>query len=220
MNPRTLQPGTPRRRRLATGRGRFATLAALAAAVATGLLAGCVHRSGGTWMISSASTPEGWPDLTPVGEVHIREYPAYRAAGTGDASGMRPSFMKLFNHIKQHDIAMTAPVEMTYSAGDQSKPRLETMAFLYRSPTLGEPGTEGQVTVADQPPQTYASVGVRGSYSQANYTRGLDILDRYLAEHPEWHAVGPARHLGYNSPFVPWFLRYGEVQIPVEPAAE
>ena len=43
----------------------------------------------------------------------------------------------------------------------------------------------------------------------------LDTLETWLAGHPEWTAAGPPRMLGYNSPFVPWFLKYAEVQLPV-----
>lgn len=37
----------------------------------------------------------------------------------------------------------------------------------------------------------------------------------WLTEHPEWTAAGPPRSLAYNSPFVPGFVKYSEVQIPV-----
>lgn len=41
---------------------------------------GCVHRSGGEWMFASAPLPEGWPTITPVGEVAVKDYPVYRVA--------------------------------------------------------------------------------------------------------------------------------------------
>ena len=52
----------------------------LVAAATSLVLAGCVRTSGGTWYFDSAPLPEGWPELTPVGWVEIREYPSYRAA--------------------------------------------------------------------------------------------------------------------------------------------
>ena len=42
--------------------------------------AGCLRVSNGTWYIKSAATPEGWPALTPVGSVEVKDYPVYRAA--------------------------------------------------------------------------------------------------------------------------------------------
>jgi len=189
----------------------------LVAAMAFGFF-GCVHRSGGAWMIKSAPLPEGWPDLTPVGEVAVREYPVYRAATVEDATiegdGMNSMFMTLFNHIKQKDIAMTAPVEMAYAPGES--PQMATMAFLYRSTALGETGEDGSVRVEDLPAMTFASVGVRGAYNSRTYEGGLTILNQWLASTRDWRATGAPRYLGYNGPFVLPFLRYGEVQIPVE----
>lgn len=186
------------------------------------LITGCIERSGGTWMVRSAPTPQGWPELTPVGEVCIREYPEYRAAEVTevdlDRSGMQPLFMALFNHIKANDIAMTAPVDMGYDGADTANPRLDRMAFVYQCPAIGVAGGDGPVAVEDQPPTTYASVGVRGRYSTTNFKKGLRLVETYLAAHNGWRATGEARYLAYNGPLTLWFLRYGEVQVPVEPA--
>ena len=78
----------------------------------------------------------------------------------------------------------------------------------------------GVVRVEDVPPRAYASTGVRGSYSPAHYSEGIARVRAWLSEQSTWKADGSSRYLGYNSPFVPWFLRYGEVQIPVVRAAE
>lgn len=198
-------------------------LLGLAVIVVTGLgFFGCVHRSGGAWMIKSAPLPEGWPDLTPVGEVAVREYPVYRAATVEDAAiegdGMNSMFMTLFNHIKRNDIAMTTPVEMEYTPGQS--PQMATMAFLYRSTDLGETGADGSVRIEDLPAMTFASVGVRGAYNSKNYEDGLVILNEWLSATSQWRAVGGPRYLGYNSPFVLPFMRYGEVQVPVERVGE
>ncbi|MEQ8316133.1 MAG: heme-binding protein [Phycisphaerales bacterium] len=203
---------------------------ALAAVVALGLLTivGCVRTSGGVWYFKSAAFPEGWPELTPVGEVQIREYPVYRAATVtrDDAEGgMGPMFGTLFEHIKSNDIAMTAPVDMGYAeqgpaddgAGDTgSSDAMSSMAFLYRTPDLGEPGTDGLVRIDDVEPATYASVGVRGGYSQTNFERGLGLVNAWLESQEDWRPIGPPRYLGYNGPFTPVFWRYGEVQVPVQ----
>ena len=220
-----MPPGNPNR---PVGRARrvarnIAAAGALAVCLAVpAFLVGCVHRSGGEWMVRSAALPEGWPDITPVGEVRVRDYPEYRAAFVADADiegdGMNPMFMTLFRHIKDNDIAMTAPVEMTYDDADQ--PAIATMAFLYRSTALGATGTQGPVRVEDLPPKTYASVGVRGGYTARNYEKGLAILNDFLATSDEWTPDGPPRYLGYNGPFVPRFARYAEVQAPVRRAGE
>lgn len=184
----------------------------------------CVHTSGGAWRIDSAPLPEGWPELTPVGEVALREYPAVRAAVVEDDAAASseevrsPLFMQLFRHIQAEDIAMTAPVAMGYA---DDAVRMESMAFLYRHTGQGATGPAGAVEVRDSAPATFASVGVRGDYDDETFAEGKALLDAWLAA-PEraWVPAGPPRFLGYNGPFVPWFLRYGEVQVPVTRRAE
>ena len=171
------------------------------------------------FVINEAPRPDGWPELTPVGEVEVKQYPAYRAARVV-ADGQTPAsdsgmFRPLFNHIQREDIAMTAPVEMTY-AGD----RPASMAFLYRQPDQGGTGVDDadqRVSVLDAPGRLTASLGVRGRYNADNFAHAVDELNAWLdANTDQWRAVGGPRYLGYNSPFVPGFLRYGEVQVPVE----
>ncbi len=191
-----------------------------AAAVGVLTLVGCVRTSGGTWYFDEAPLPEAWPELTPVDSVEIREYPTYRAAVVTDdrtSAGQSQMFGPLFRHISSNDIPMTAPVDMTYeSTGDTAADdRMTAMAFLYRTPDLGPLGTDGVVEVEDIAPQAYASTGVRGSYSDQQFADGLARVRAWLDEHGDWRADGPPRYLGYNSPFVPWFWRYGEVQLPV-----
>jgi len=215
----------PRARRLALA------LSVIAAAGLTVTFFGCVHRSGGTWMIDSAARPDGWPELSPVGEVVLREYPTTRAATveintndtdsnhTKDQTG--PMFRTLFNHIKDNNIAMTAPVDMSFSPSSEQQTAsgrgMTRMAFLYRTTSLGEPGVDGQVKVQDAPPTIFASTGVRGPYNRKNYEQGLDLVTSWLTSpsQREWSAAGPPRYLGYNGPFTLWFLRYGEVQVPL-----
>ena len=169
--------------------------------------------------INEAPLPEGWPELTPVDEIQVKQYPVYRAAViTDDTDGTQNGmFRPLFNHIQRKDIAMTAPVEMTYDGKSQS-----SMAFLYRSTDMGTTGSDKEdqrVVVKDIAEQTAVSIGVRGRYNEGNYNEALDRLDAWLEENKDqWRSVGEPRYLRYNSPFVPGFMRYGEVQIPIEPA--
>lgn len=184
--------------------------------------AGCLRVSNNTWYVRSAPVPEGWPELTPIGTVEVKEYPLYRAASVSDVDvrgggGAAPMFFALFDHIKREDIAMTAPVDMRYD-DERDEPRMTSMAFLYREPDMGQIGVDGAVRVEDLEPSTFASVGVRGDYNTRNYRKGLEQLRAWLEAGAPWVATGPARYLGYNDPFVPAFFRYGEVQVPVAPA--
>lgn len=187
--------------------------------LAVGLLivAGCVRQSGGVWYIHEAKRPPGWPVLTPVGEVQVKEYPSYREAvvtsEVGD-SKQGVMFRELFSHIKKNDIAMTAPVNMTYDPSDD-KPVMRSMAFLYDVPERGDVVAEGKVIVRDVGTRQVVSVGVRGSYSDDPFDAALGKLKSWLDAQQKYAADGPPRYLGYNSPFVPFFWRYGEVQIPV-----
>ena len=100
--------------------------------------------------------PQGWPLVTEVGAVEVKEYPQYREA----------------------------------------------------------------VVVREIAPRTYASVGVRGSYNDKNFEQGLAIVNAWIAANPQWRADGTPRFFGYNSPFILWFWKYGEVQVPVVASAK
>jgi hypothetical protein len=185
-----------------------------------------VRKSGKVTYFHEAELPQGWPLLTEVGVVEVKEYPQYREAvvtkndGAGSDEKMGPMFGTLFNHISKNDIPMTSPVEMEYSQQDSRV--MTSMAFLYRTNETGTLGTDGQVVVREIAPRTYASVGVRGSYNDESFQRGLAIVKEWIAANPQWRADGTPRFFGYNSPFILWFWKYGEVQVPVvaaEPGA-
>ena len=162
-------------------------------------------------LVSEANLPAGFPAPGAVGTVIVKTYPTHRLArATVGKDSDNAMFMKLFNHIKRNDIAMTSPVQM-----DGNR---ESMAFLYATPDLGAPGVDPKdpaVVVEDIPETTVVSVALRGSYSKATAEKGIKQLREWLAGHPEWKEAGPPRTLGYNSPFVPSFLKYSEVQIPI-----
>lgn len=180
---------------------------------------GCVHRSGGTWMVKSAPLPEGWPELTPVGAPTLREYPVYRAAWVDneaiEGEGTSSLFRALFGHISENDIAMTTPVEMGYTPDEGGGLAMSRMAFLYRTTDLGPEGVDGAVVIEDVPARTFISVGMRGEYTDDRFREGEALLDAWLDANPDYTRDGETRYLGYNGPFTLWFLKYGEVQAPV-----
>lgn len=169
--------------------------------------------------------PKGYPQPTPPGAIDLKSYPSVRRAevnGTGHPDrGMNDAFWPLFRHIKRHSIAMTSPVEMTYGslhAATASQPARWTMAFLYRTPELHELGADGTVTVRDADPVTVVAVGLRGDYSMALVDRGMEAIERWLGEHPEWQPAGEWRSLYYNGPTLLYWNKWAEVQLPVVPA--
>ena len=163
-----------------------------------------------------APLPEGFPEPTPVGEVRLQKYPEYRLAKTDMTYFEGRAFWTLFNHIKKHDIAMTAPVEMQYAPDAEEPLKQASMAFLYRSTQQGTPGTEDKVDVTDVPAHLAVSIGVRGDATKQRVAEAKQRLEAWIEAHSsEYEASGPLRVMGYNSPFVPDAKRFTEVQIPV-----
>jgi hypothetical protein len=162
-----------------------------------------------------APLPVGFPPLTPVGEIRLNEYPAYRLARTPVQADDGAAFWRLFRHIQSREIAMTSPVEMTYRDGD-SKPQEVEMAFLYRSLEQGELERDGEVEVVDMPAQRVLSIGWRGDINEENVAAARRLLDAWLETHAsEYRVAGRMRVMGHNSPFVPLEKRYFEVQLPI-----
>jgi uncharacterized surface protein with fasciclin (FAS1) repeats len=165
-----------------------------------------------------AQSPAGFPEPTPVGEIEIKTYPPYRLARTEitGSSSNGGAFWKLFQHITRNEIAMTAPVEMTYRNAPDNRGRPEAMAFLYESQAVGKIGRQDEVQVADVPAITVVSMGMRGDHSDDAVKHAQSLLQNWLHEHQDrYGANGSLRVLGFNSPMVPVSDRYFEVQIPL-----
>jgi hypothetical protein len=173
--------------------------------------------------------PVGFPAATAPGAIEVKQYPPYRSAvarGRNMAVGSGDSlFWTLFQHIERNEIAMTAPVINTYPAGLVETPGARgevTMEFLYREPTQGEAGPDGEsVEVIDHPGGRYACLGIQGTMREATMRDGVAALRAWLAEHAdEWVEAGPPRRLGYHGPMTAARRRLWEVQIPIRPAGE
>jgi len=168
--------------------------------------------------VAEAELPAGVPGFAVLDEIEIRTYPTYRMVKTAMKDGSMGAFWPLFNHIKDNDIAMTTPVQVDY-AEDGERQREASMAFLYGSPDLGPLRKDGAVEVVDVPALTVLTLGSRGYDRKSRVEELRARMDAWLADHPEWQAVGPMRTMGYNSPSVAGNRRYFEVQIPIAPKA-
>jgi len=173
-------------------------------------------------IVEESPLPADWPRPSLPGLVRIKTYPPVRSAWVRSPENRNGQFMVLFRHIQSQQIAMTAPVVMEYSDAAGKDPsklgRADAMAFLYRRTDQGNTGGYGAVAVEDDKPLKVVSVGLKGSYGEANFRGALEELNQWLAKHPEWRAAGPPRVLAYNSPFLLWWMKYSEVQIPVQEA--
>lgn len=163
-----------------------------------------------------APLPNGFPKPTPVGEIRVQQYPKYRLARTDMTSIEGRAFLTLFNHIQRRDIAMTAPVEMTYADTGDAVLKKSGMSFLYRSTDQGELGVQGKVQVVDIPAHRTVSIGIRGEATAERISDAKRRLENWLKTHAEeYEEAGALRVMGYNSPFVSNSKRFTEVQIPV-----
>ena len=166
--------------------------------------------------LMEAPMPDGFPKPAHVGEIRVQAYPSYRLAKTKMTLIEGAAFWTLFNHIKQEEIAMTSPVEMTFKTGRNESLSKTSMAFMYRSTAQGTSGTAGRVDVVDVPAELSVSIGVRGKTTDKRVLEAKRRLEKWLAEHKaEYESVGSLRVMGYNSPFVPDAKQFSEVQIPV-----
>jgi hypothetical protein len=165
-----------------------------------------------------APLPEGFPRPTPLGEIEIKNYPAYRMARTAmdGRTDEGRAFFTLFEHITKNQIAMTAPVEMTYAAEASRQANQTAMAFLYQSQATGNLQAGGAVTVTDVPPMTVVSYGIRGDSSPGRVSEGEQALRAWLEKDGQYEVVGKLRLMGYNSPMIPAQRRFAEVQLPVK----
>lgn len=169
----------------------------------------------------SAALPEGFAAPTPPGAIELKRYASVRQALFDRRQQRGSAFFTLFRHIKDADIAMTAPVIMRGEmAGEDSAEA--SMAFLYRSTTQGATGlTERGVLVEDTPPMTVLSIGFQGRDNQRQLdAMQLQLLD-WLASQPanasgRWQRDGSFRLLGYNGPDTASANKWWEMQLPVE----
>ncbi len=166
--------------------------------------------------VKESPLPDGFPELTPVGEIRLQQYPKYRLARTDMTFMEGSAFWTLFNHIKERDIAMTAPVEMTYADDGKTATKQSTMSFMYRSTQQGQLGTAGKVQVVDIPAQMAVSIGIRGNANKGRIADAKRRLESWLHVHrDEYESAGPLRVMGHNSPFIAEEKQFAEIQIPV-----
>ncbi|MCE2653765.1 MAG: heme-binding protein [Planctomycetaceae bacterium] len=191
-----------------------------------------IRQEGDNYFFGSASIttplPAGYPAPTPPGAIDMKTYPSVRRAQiSGSVTpdlGMNVGFFPLFNHIKRREIAMTSPVEMDYTGMSNSgdNPDGWTMAFLYRTPELGDVGADERderVKVLDTQPVTVLAIGLQGFYRVGRIRDGVAALEKWLADNPQWEAAGDARAFYYNGPEKRNRDKWAEAQLPIRPRA-
>ena len=165
----------------------------------------------------------------------VRDYQSHVVAETyvdGSFSAVgNEGFQRLFRYISGDNraaekITMTAPVEqeaasakiaMTAPVEQQRSGARWRIAFVLPSAyTLANAPrpTDDRVVLAEAPPRRMAVVCYRGTWSEAHYGKELAVLRKFMGEHG-LTAVGEPVFARYDPPYMPWFLRRNEIQIPV-----
>ncbi|MFO1313147.1 MAG: heme-binding protein [Burkholderiales bacterium] len=173
------------------------------------------------------------------GSFEIRDYAPYVVAETfveGSFDGVgNEGFQRLFRYISGENrgaarIPMTAPVEqeaastkiaMTAPVEQQRAGGRWRIAFVlpasYTLATAPRP-TDDRVALAEVPARRVAVVRYTGRWTEARYDEELAGLRRFAAERGMAETGEPV-FARYDPPFMPWFLRRNEIQIPVKAPA-
>jgi len=161
--------------------------------------------------LMSSAYEQAFPK-TDVGAFEIKTLPAARLiASHSDRAYFDNSnglFRPLFRYISSRDIAMTTPVEAEIEPG--------VMYFYIGDDVNSETlDSTDQVSVHELPERLVASLGARGGYGEQNFVSAVAQLRAWLAENPNYEAMGEPRGIYWNGPFTPGFFKRFEVHIPV-----
>lgn len=148
--------------------------------------------------LSESPLPKGWPKPGPYFQVVKKKYPAYRVATTEGKKLF--TFPRLFKHIKEQGIPMTAPVEMDISDEEKSL-KVKTMGFLYQDQKVPNASKNKKINVLDVPSETFLSYCWQGCDCEKKQQSVKEAL--FLHAAVMGVELYEFRLLGYNSPGVP-----------------
>lgn len=161
--------------------------------------------------LMSSAYDQAFPQ-TEVGAFEIKTLPAARLiASQSDGRYFERNndlFSPLFSYIREHDIAMTTPVEAEIEPG---------VMYFYIGDDVDATVLDDtdEVSFHELPERMVASHGVRGSYSEKNFEEAAEALRKWLSENENYEAAGDARGIFWNGPYVPGIFKRFEVHIPV-----
>ena len=150
---------------------------------------------------------------TDVGEFEVKALPAARLiASQTDAAYFNDDnrlFRPLFRYISERDVAMTTPVEAEINPG---------VMYFYIGANVSSDVLDAtkNVSLHELPERLVASLGVRGGYKEGNFNKAAAKLSAWLLKNPAYEAIGEARGIFWNGPFIPGFFKRFEVHIPVQ----
>ena len=104
---------------------------------------------------------------------------------------------------------MTTPVEADISPG-------KMRFFVGHEDSKKKLLSNDSVSVIKLPALKVISVGIRGSYSEKNFTSNKKKLELWLSKNKNFLQDGEAYGVYWNGPFIPGFFKRSEVHIPVK----
>ena len=167
--------------------------------------------------IMESGLPSEYPPPSVPGLIRTKRYPSSRIAWVG-GSWQDRLFASLFERDREGPLAVTIPVEFTLIDGELVKKEhgLFSMSEHYRSQEAERRTSTRPIASRNvDKPILVVSVAVKGPYSAGNMAEPLAKLREWLQQHPEYEQVDHPRLLAYNTPLVWWWMKYGEVQIPI-----
>jgi len=170
------------------------------------------------------------------GDFEVRRYEPYIVAQTvvdttdtdeGSNEGFRRIAGYIFggNKVRQK-IAMTAPVTtersekiaMTAPVITAKQAASTAVSFVmpseYTMETLPVPD-DTRVTLRQVPSRTMAVITFSGRWTDENFQEHTEELKQWIARQ-KLKIIGDPVIARYNPPFIPFFFRHNEVQIPIE----
>ena len=156
---------------------------------------------------------ESMYDKTPVGKIVILDLPERISLEASTKSSYfredNGLFRKLFRYISKNDISMTTPVEAEIQPGK--------MRFFVGSDDQSKRfKSSKEVSVKKIPTKKVISIGIRGSYSEKNFTENLKKLHYWLSQSKSFKASGQPYAVYWHGPFVPGPFKRSEIHLPVE----
>ena len=173
-----------------------------------------------------------------LGEVEVRQYPAYAVAEVVLTGSARETGNKAFRILAGYifgknksdkQLAMTAPVTqipMAPAAAGQAATASGATGDNYLvqfvlpkdiSVERAPPPLDPRIVLREEPPRRVAVIRYAGLWSDANYNTHLAALQETLrSAGVQWS--GAPIYSRYNPPFTPWFLRRNEIwlELPAE----
>ena len=151
-------------------------------------------------------------EKTPVGKIKVIELPE-RLALEAKSDGTyfdkdNGLFRKLFRYISKHEVAMTIPVEADMNPG-------KMRFFVGSEDSRKALKSDDTIKIVKMPARTVLSIGIRGSYSEKNFSTNQKKLVNWIEKNKNFEPAGEFYGVYWDGPFIPGFFKRSEVHLPI-----